>query len=73
MLASFQKQKSTKTMNLRYLFFVISSNLLPRCILDYLYFLAKNKKKAHRLAPSLPLQSSFSELLRGCLPDCSPQ
>ena len=45
MLASFQKQKSTKNMNLRYLFFVISSNLLPRCILDYLYFLAKNKKK----------------------------
>ena len=32
-------------MNLRYVFFVISSNILPRCILDYLYFLAKNKKK----------------------------
>ena len=46
MLASFQKQKSTKNMNLRYLFFVISSNLLPRCILDYLYFLAKNQKKS---------------------------
>ena len=25
---------------LRYLFFVISSNFLPRCMLDYMYFLA---------------------------------
>ena len=37
-LVSFQK--GTRIINLWYLFFVISSNVLLRCMLDYLYFLA---------------------------------
>ena len=36
-------QKSTKIINLRYLFLVTSDNLLPRCMLDYMYFLLLKK------------------------------
>ena len=46
--------ESTKIINLRCLSFVISSNLLPRCMLDRLYF--PIKKFIYILAP-LPLRS----------------
>ena len=54
-----KKWKSTKITILRYLFFVISSHLLPRCMLDCVNFLAKKKKNPHKLVSPLPLWDSF--------------
>lgn len=45
-----------------------SSHLLPRYMLDYLHFPAKNV--IYILAPPLPLWSSSSALRRGCLLGC---
>ena len=55
-----KKKKSTKIINLVYLFFVMSCDQLPRCMLDDTVFPAARFK--YTLASALPFWSSSSEL-----------
>ena len=60
-------KKSTKIINLRYLFLVISISLLSRCMFDCMSFPAETF--VYMLAPPLPFwQFVLSYLLRGYLP-----
>ena len=42
---------------MRYLFFMISSNVLPRCLLDYMYFPSQKKFHKYLLVPYFSKQS----------------
>ena len=70
-----QTQKTTKIINLRYLFFVISSNLLTLNYMFVCFFPRKQtnkQKKSLILSPLLPLRNKFLRAFWEAVPQVEP-